>query len=59
MDLFGSVDTSMRPFIEPPFSCDYVCQATAVALDTLRLCIALQPSPCALQPFPHDVDAKG
>lgn len=23
-DLFGSVDTSQRPFIEPPFSCDYV-----------------------------------
>ncbi len=26
--LLGSVDTSHRPFIEPPFACDYVSRNT-------------------------------
>lgn len=33
VDLFGSVDTRQRAFIEPPFSCDYVGARAAVVLN--------------------------
>ena len=36
-DLFGSMDTSERAFIEPPFSCDYVGAHFPAAVDAYLL----------------------
>jgi hypothetical protein len=45
-DLFGSMDTSERAFIEPPFSCDYVganfpAMSDACLLQDWHLCCAI------------------